>query len=137
ELLLALRDPAEVRAEHRGPRVVRLQLRRGQLRVHSRRGRTTAGAVAAAERLQQAATAARRRPAPADAETGGDLLAPERAVPGLRFRVRPQRRQRNRSAELTGSRVCLPSVHGELVPVRRAVPVLVTRTPVMSVEAPC
>ncbi len=66
-----------------------------------------------------------------------DLRLPVRAVPRLRLRVRSQRGQRHRPAQLAGHGVRLPSVHRERRDVRRAISLVVANTAHVSLEAPC
>ena len=102
ELLLDLRDAAAVRPQHRGRVSYDYSYAEGTYFYAIRPGGPLHAALAASERLQQAAAVAPRREAPADEPVGGDLLVSLRAVPGLRLRVRPDGGQRHRPAELAG-----------------------------------
>ena len=70
-------------------------------------------AVTAARSVQQAPAVPPRREAPAERQAGGDIHLPLRAVPGLRFRVRPDRGERHRPAQLARPGLRLSPVHRE------------------------
>ena len=106
--------------EHRGAHLVRLRVLARQLRLCRRAG--AADAVAVATGVQQAAGLPAGHPASRERSAGRNAVLCVRAVSDFRLRVRPQRDQQYRAAELAGSRLHVPAVHGAHGGVRHSVP---------------
>ena len=113
-------NPPRIGREHRDPRRLRLQPRRGELPLHHPGGQPDTAAQSAAQRVQQAAAAAHRRAAPALQPPRRVVLVPVRAAEHLRLRVRPERGQRHRAAELAGHGLRVSALHRQLGGVRHA-----------------
>ena len=114
QLLLDLRDPAAHRPQHRGAVLLRLQPRARQLSLHVPAGSPMPPPTQLPDvfnKLQQLHLDVRHR---LTNRLRRVVLLSLRAVPHLRLRVRPERGQRHRPAELAGHGLRLPSVHRAL-----------------------
>ncbi len=88
-------------------------------------GQPDPAAQSAARRVQQAAAAAHRRAVPALRPPRRVVLVPVRAAEHLRLRVRPERGQRHRAAELAGHGLRVSALHRPLGGVRHSVSLVV------------
>ena len=119
QLFFDLPLSASDRPQHRGAFRLRIRARARELCLPGRA--RAADAVAIARDVQQAPGLAARRPPSHQSAVGRHALVRLRAVQDLRLRVRSQRDQRHRAAELAHPRLPVPAIHGKLGRVRNSV----------------